>query len=101
VPATLTLTRKSIGMELRGGTFDILVDGTRVGSIEPHETTKTPVEPGRHTLRVRKGRYSSRELTFDAADGDVVTFRCSGAKIWPIWLVTFAVPSLALSLSHE
>ena len=101
MPATLTLTRKSIGMELRGGTFDILVDGKRVESIEPHETTNTPVEPGRHTLRVQKGRYASRELTFDTADGDVVAFRCSGAKIWPLWLATFVMPSMALSLSPE
>jgi hypothetical protein len=29
---------------------------------------------------LRKGRYSSRSPTFDAADGEVVNFRCNGAR---------------------
>ncbi len=101
MPATLELTRKAFGMELRRGTFDVLVDSTRVGSIEWHDTFKTPVEPGRHTLQVRKGRYSSGQLSFQVADGDVISFQCNGARIWPIWLVSFVVPSLALSLSRD
>lgn len=99
--ATLRLTRSVFGMELRGGTFDVLVDGERVGSIESRGTIETPVEPGHHTVQVRKGRYSSPTRTFDAADGDVANFRCHGASLWPIWLATFAVPSLALSLIRE
>jgi len=101
MPATLKLTRKAFGMELRRGTFDVLVDSTRVGSIELHDTFETSVEPGRHTLQVRKGRYSSGQLSFQVTDGDVIGFRCNGARIWPIWLVSFVVPSLALSLHRE
>ena len=101
MPATLKVTRKAFGIELRRGTFDILVDRTRVGSIELHDTFETLVEPERHTLQVRKGRYSSRQLSFQVADGEVISFRCNGARIWPIWLVSFVVPSLALSLSRE
>ena len=51
-PQPLTLTRQNIGLELRDGTLHILVDGKRVGSIEPRDTTRTPIEPGRHTLGV-------------------------------------------------
>jgi hypothetical protein len=101
VLATLKLTRKAIGMELRRGLFDVLVDGKRVGPIERQDTIETPVEPGRHTLQVRKGRYSSRNHAFDVADGQVISFRCHGANIWPIWLVAFAVPSLVLKLIRE
>jgi hypothetical protein len=66
-----------------------------------HGTNETPVEPGRHTVRVREGRYSSRDVAFDVTDGEVAAFRCNGARIWPIWLATFVVPSRALTLHRE
>ena len=44
------------------------------------------------------GRNSSRTKTFDATDGETVAFRCSGKSISPIFLRSFVVPSLALSL---
>jgi hypothetical protein len=96
---TLTLTREApFSFELRRGTFEVAVDGKTAGSIESHDTVEVPVEPGRHTLQIRKGRYSSRAESFDAADGAVVSFRCHGAVIWPTWAVSFLVPSLAISL---
>jgi crotonobetainyl-CoA:carnitine CoA-transferase CaiB-like acyl-CoA transferase len=101
MPATLKLSRKTIGMEVRRGTYDVLVDGNRVGSVALHNTFELPVEPGRHTLQVRKGRDSSRVQTFDAADGEIVAFRCGGKQILPIFLASFLVPSLALSLRRE
>jgi hypothetical protein len=88
-------------MELRRAPFQIALDGTAIGTINRHETFETPIEPGRHRLQVRAGRYSSRAASFDAADGDAVTFRCNGARIWPIYLTSMAVPSLALSLKRE
>ena len=94
--ATLKLTHKTIGAEVRRGTYDAMVDGKRAGSVELNETIDIPVEPGRHTLQVRNGRNSSRTKTFDVADGDVVSFRCSGKNILPIFLLSFVVPSLAL-----
>jgi hypothetical protein len=99
--ATLTLTHKAIGVEVRRGTYGIVLDGERVGSVELNDTFETPVEPGRHTLQVRNGRNSSRTLTFDAADGGLVAFRCTGKRILPIFLASFVVPSLALSLHRE
>jgi hypothetical protein len=78
VSATLKLTRKVPVMEVfHRGTFDVLVDGKGVGSIESDgDTFETPVAPGRHTLQVREGRYSSRELSFQVTDGQVISFRC-------------------------
>ena len=99
--ATLMLTHKAIGVEVRRGTYDIVLDGERVGSVELNDTFETPVEPGRHTLQVRNGRNSSRTLTFDAADSGLVAFRCTGKRILPIFLASFVVPSLALSLQRE
>jgi hypothetical protein len=98
VSATLKVTHKVIGAEVRRGTFDVLVDGRRAGSVELHGTFEMPVEPGRHTLQVRNGRNSSGTRTFDATEDQVVAFRCSGKRFLPIFLLSFVVPSLALSL---
>jgi len=96
--ATLKLAHKAIGVEVRRGTYDVLVDGEGVGSVEMNDTIETPVEAGHHTLQVREGRKSSRALTFDAAEGQVVAFRCTGKRFLPIFLASFVVPRLALSL---
>ena len=101
MPATLRLTRKTFGIELRRGRFEILVDGRDIGSIDYGDTVEEPVEPGHHTLRIRAGRYSSRAHSFDVTDGEAVSFRCSGANIWPLWLVSFVVPDLGIWLRRE
>ncbi len=99
--ATLKLTHKAIGIEVRRGTYDVVLDGERVGSLELNNTFETPVKPGRHVLQVRNGRNSSRTKTFDATEDEVVAFRCSGKSILPIFLLSFVVPSLAISLHRE
>ena len=99
--ATLRLTHRAIGVEIRRGIYEIVLDGDRVGSVELNDTFETSVESGRHTLQVRSGRNSSRTTTFDATDSEIVSFRCSGKSILPIFLLSFAVPSLALSIHRE
>jgi hypothetical protein len=99
--ATLKLTHRAIGVEVRRGTYDVVLDGERVGSLELNDTFETPVEPGRHTLQVRNGRKSSRTKSFDATEDEIVAFRCSGKSILPIFLLSFVVPSLAISLKRE
>jgi hypothetical protein len=99
--ATLKLRHKAIGVEVRRGTYDVVLDGERVGSLELNDPIEIPVEPGHHTLQVRNGRNSSRTKTFDATEGETVAFRCSGKSILPIFLLSFVVPSLALSLYRE
>jgi hypothetical protein len=99
--ATLRLTHKTIGVEVRRGPYEILLDGQRVGTVELNDTFETPIEPGRHALKLRSGRNSSRTKTFDATDGEVVSFRCGGKSILPIFLLSFAVPSLALTIHRE
>jgi hypothetical protein len=66
-----------------------------------NETIDIPVETGHHTLQVRNGRNSSRTKNFDAAEGETVAFRCSGKSVLPIFLLSFVVPSLALSLHRK
>ena len=99
--ATLKLAHRATGAEVRRGTYDVVVDGHRVGSVEMNETIEVPVEPGRHSLRVRNGRNSSGTQSFDAADGETVEFRCTGKRFLPIFLASFVVPRLALKLVRE
>ena len=99
--ATLKLTHKAIGVEVRRGTFDVVVDGARVGSLEMNDTIEIPIEARHHALQVRSGRNLSRTLTFDAAEGQVVAFRCTGKRFLPIFLASFIVPSLALKLKRQ
>ena len=66
-----------------------------------NETIGMPIEAGHHTLQVRNGRNLSRTLSFDAAEGEVVGFRCTGKRFLPIFLVSFLVPRLALSLRPD
>jgi hypothetical protein len=99
--ATLKLTHKTIGAEVRRSPYDIVLDGERVGSVEMNDTFEASVEPGRHTLHVRSGRNSSRTKTFDATEGETIAYRCTGKSILPIFLLSFVVPGLALSLHRE
>jgi hypothetical protein len=102
MPATLQVRHEAIGAEVRRGTYDVVVDGTRIGSVDLHGTFETPVEPGHHTLQIRNGRRNtSRIVAFDADEGQVIAFRCSGKNILPVFLLSFVVPSLAISLRRE
>ena len=99
--ATLKLTRQAFGIELWRRPVDVSVDGTNVGVLERKATIEAPLEPGRHTLLLRAGRYSSRPQSFDAADGEVVSFRCHGAEVWPRLVASLVKPDLAISLKRE
>jgi hypothetical protein len=101
VPATLKLTHKAIGAEVRRGAFDVMLDGQGVGSVEMNKTIELPIEPGHHALQVRSGRNSSGTRTFDATEGQTVAYRCTGKRFLPIFLASFVVPSLALTLVRE
>jgi hypothetical protein len=97
--STLTLERATTGaMELRRGTFEIILDGKPAGSIGRHQTVELQVEPGPHTLQVKAGRYSSPARNFDAADGANISFRCNGAILWPRYIASLFVPAIGLKL---
>ena len=101
--ATLKVTQESL-MNPAGimrGTFDVVVDGKSVGSIEWHEAIEVPVGPGHHTLQVCRGRYSSRVAAFDAAEGELAAFRCNRRRHPVILAVALFAPSLAISLTRE
>ncbi len=99
--ATLRVTHKAVGAEVRRDAYDIVVDDERVGSVEMNKTIEIAIEPGRHTLQVRNGRKSSSAEAFDAEEGEVAAFRCTGKRFLPIFLASFIVPRLALKLVRD
>lgn len=99
--ATLKMSHKSLGVEVRRGTYEVIVDTQRVGLLAMNDTSEISIEPGRHTLQIRSGRNSSRTQIFDATDGQTVAFRCTGKSFLPIFLLSFVVPRLALHLRRE
>jgi hypothetical protein len=101
MPATLKVTHKAIGAEVRRRPYEVLVDGERAGTVDMDQTIEIPVEPGRHTLRVREGRNSSGTETFDAAEGETIAFRSTGKRFLPIFLASFVAPGLALALVRD
>lgn len=101
MPATLRLTREGIGIELRRGSFEVVLDGKVVSRVERGDTIEVPLEPGHHRLQIRAGRYSSRPHEFDSTDGEVVDFGCHGAMMWPRYVASIVKPDLAVSLRRE
>jgi hypothetical protein len=103
VPATLKVTQESFlnPAGILRGTFDVLVDDKSVGSIKWHESVEMEIEPGRHALQVRKGRYTSRIVTFDAAEDEFVAFRCSRRRHPLILAAALFAPSLAIGLRRD
>lgn len=99
--ATLRLTRGAVGIELRRHPFDVLVDGSVAGSVAIHAAAEIPVEPGHHTLRLRAGRYQSRQRSFDATDGETIDFRCNAVRIWPTYLLSLIMPDLGIALRPD
>lgn|SRR5487761_2303312 len=98
VSATLRLERKAFGFELRRGSFVIYLDGLEVGSIESRNAIELPIEPGRHVVQLRVGRYSSASRPFEVSEGSMINFRCHGARFWPTYLATAVKPELGIAL---
>jgi hypothetical protein len=99
--ATLQITHKALGAEVRRDPYEVFLDGDRAGSVEMNDSVSVSLEPGRHTIQVRDGRKSSSLETFDVTDGETVDFRCTGKRFLPIFLASFLVPRLALKLVRE
>ncbi|HEY1570938.1 MAG TPA: hypothetical protein VGG05_06325 [Pseudonocardiaceae bacterium] len=98
--AILTMTRDGFGIELHRGRFDAMIDGNRVASLDWHDTAEVSIDPGHDTLRIHAGRYSSRQHSFDVADGDSIAFQLHGANLWPVWAISLVKPDPGISLKQ-
>lgn len=95
------LVREGFGIELHRGRFEVNLDGQPTGSLQYGQTLEIPLEPGHHSLRITKGRYSSRDHPFDAGDEETVNFRCHGAMVWTRFVASLVKPDFAISLRKE
>jgi hypothetical protein len=66
---------------------------------KPRATVEIP--SGSHSLQLSRGRYESRKVTFEVADGATATFHCLGARIWVTWLLSLLVADMGISLRQE
>lgn len=66
--AVLRLSRQSVVMEIVRDRFEVALDGALIGTVGMGETFETPIPDGHHTIRLRSGRYSSRQHSFDVLD---------------------------------
>jgi hypothetical protein len=99
--ATLALSRKARFFD-RKRTWQIMMDGNVAGSIANDQAVKLPVKPGRHTLRLRSSwHFASPQRSFEAADGEVVSFSCRAPLIWPQAAVSLIKPDLWIALKQE
>ena len=99
--ATLKLTHKSIGVEVRRGAYDVVVDGRGLGISADERHDRDSDRTGTSDAAGRSGRKSSRTETFDAVENQIVAFRCTGKSLLPIFLASLFVPSLALQLVRD
>ena len=98
---TLRLTRKWGGTIERKVAWQITLDGAVVGTIPADQTVELPIEKGYHTLRVNSDRHHSPERSFEAAEGQVVSFSCRAAMIWPQYVAALIKPDLWISLKQQ
>src|ERR1700681_1786652 len=102
--ATVRLSRKSWGSSHSGKarTWQVVIDGGIVGSISNQQTVELPVEPGRHTLRVRSmENLLSPEVSFEVTDGQVVGFSCHPRSLTPLIFTRWTVWLLATMVKND
>jgi hypothetical protein len=56
--------------------YQVHIDGQKVGGIGNHSEAVFEVTPGAHTIQAKLDFYSTATLTFEAAPGGAVHFRC-------------------------
>jgi MFS family permease len=82
--------------------WQIMIDGTPSGSIVNDHAVELPVEPGRHSLRLRSSwRFASPEWSFEAAEGEVVSFTSHAPLIWPQAAPSLVKPDLWITLKPD
>lgn len=99
--ANLRMTHKAIGVEVRRGAYQIVLDGQLAGSLSMNDTIEIPIAAGPHAVQIRSGRKSSRTANFEAIENQTVAYRCTGKSFLPIFLASLFFPRLALQLRRE
>ena len=92
--ATLQLSRRWGRATERKREWQIVMDGTTVGSIANQTRIEIPVEAGHHTLQLSSQKHLSPQRHFQAADGGDISFSCHGLALWPMYAAALFKPDL-------
>lgn len=68
--------RREVGWERKPTTYTIYVDGATAGTIMQGQQVVLPVEPGRHSIVFRMGRYASEALDLSIVEGKNELLEC-------------------------
>jgi hypothetical protein len=83
--------------------YAILIDGTKIGSIENGGTKTISLEPGTHTLKLTIDWCSSNVITFDLTTSETARFRCGsnlrGLRVFCVIFYVLFAPSEYLYLT--
>lgn len=60
--------------------FEVLLDGQRIGYLPNGETNEFDVPAGEHKLKIKMGRYGSREHNFNVFNKEARSFTVSSMK---------------------
>ena len=82
-PARLTITRRS-PIDVRHRQMVASVDGKVFATLLFGETASTPIEPGRHALRIHN-TLVWKTVEFEAAPGEHVRFTIINRTGWGTW----------------
>lgn len=81
---TITISRESQFMN-KMRSYDIYVDGEKIGEIKNGGTEELPVPPGEHVIQLQIDWCKSKEIPFRLSEGEKQSFQCgSRLKGWKV-----------------
>ena len=87
----LNLTRSGDFRRDRLRSYQVIIDGERLGKIGSGENREFPISPGRHRLRLKVDWAVSKTIEFDVNETGRVSFACqpngnSFTILWDLFL---------------
>ncbi len=76
----------------------VLVDDKSVGILKDKQPQIFPVEPGSHTIRVRRDFFRSQVLEFNLSARQVVEFECGFQAVRP-WFLSLTGKAVSIAVS--
>jgi hypothetical protein len=99
--AKLALSRKWRLVD-RGRSWQVIIDEEVAGSIANDQAIEFPVDPGQHTLRLRRSwSLTSSQRSFEAEDGQVARFSCNAQLLWPMMVASLVKHDLWIVLRPD
>ncbi len=98
--ALLRVVRES-GWTDRLRSYQIIIDGKKIGEISNNETKEFPIAPGQHRICLKIDWCGSNTVAFTVAESERPAFyarsNLRGSRVWfTLWYVLFAPDSYLL-----